>query len=204
MKITSSTGARFKILVEESAEYGGEDGHPADIYVADYVQADDPAQDQVENWLPVATRPADETDPSWAPDGRVAFITDVDGGRRLRTARPGEPRSRLLVQDDDVEQAVISADGSRLAYVAGSPARLFVADADGQHRREVPLGEVRPSEIAISPDGRSIVVANGDYRNEGLFLVSAEGSKHKLGAAAVGAAFVRAPPAQERQHALEA
>jgi Tol biopolymer transport system component len=103
----------------------------------------------------------DESDPSFAPNGRRVVFTQQrrgiytmgldGGGLRQLTAYGGE-------------HPVYSPDGKRIAFIRDS--RLWVMQSDGRHQRllrHAPLVGARPS---WSRDGKKIVVFRGETAAE--------------------------------------
>ena len=94
-----------------------------------------------------------------SPTGRIAFTTD-DGqsGFVIYTVKPdGSDRKRLTTG----WSPRWSPDGERLAFLDGNQPRLFVMDADGSARRQLPTrpelaGDVIVDDPQWSPNGREL------------------------------------------------
>ena len=105
--------------------------------------------------------------PSWAPDGRIAFRRGTRGGIWVMDA-DGSDQKRLTRGAD--QSPDWSPDGARVLFVRGDA--LYVVNPDGSGlRRLVPRSlEVRSADW--SPDATRIVFAT----SRGLYSAAADGS----------------------------
>jgi len=156
---------RFPILLARSDEgyldAAGRaipDGHPADICLAEYVEAESIDRDAVLVLRPLAPSPADDRDPTWMPDGRIAFISDRDGEDRLYATRPGQSRPDLLVDANGVRSACFAPDGREMAYLVEGPegCALWRAEPDSTQAARVAIEGA--CHIAYAPDGKTLLV----------------------------------------------
>lgn len=125
--------------------------------------------------------PDNLSETSWAPDGRSILVrSDVEGAADLY---------RYDVDDANLEpflegafNAMWSPDGEAIAFAAFSPdqpgdADIFVADAEGRHRRLVVDTGFDDASPVWSPDGRRLAFASevqgGDLD---VFVVNIDGS----------------------------
>jgi Tol biopolymer transport system component len=100
----------------------------------------------------------DESDPSFAPNGRRVVFTQQRRG--IFTIGLDGSGLRQLTPYAGDEHPVYSPDGKRVAFIRGS--RVWVMQSDGSRQRllrRAPLVGLRPS---WSPDGRKIVVFRGE------------------------------------------
>ena len=125
----------------------------------------------------LTNHPANDSSPSWSPDGkRIAFVSYRDGHVRAN----GRPTSEIYVMDadggnpqnltndpnDDWDPSW-SPDGKRIAFMSGRDRKnnphnyeIYVMDADGSNQQNLtnsPLEDRRP---AWSPDGKRIVFSS--------------------------------------------
>jgi dipeptidyl aminopeptidase/acylaminoacyl peptidase len=139
----------------------------------------------------------------WTPDGR-AIYTVTDRGRDFtglaELPLDGSPLEFVETPDWDVEQAVCSTDGSRLAWSVNEDgsSRLYVRDlASGQLVDVPPLPEGVVSTLRISADGRLLV-----------FLLSTATGPTEVASVDLAAGRVHVltnstPPALRQVHAVE-
>ncbi len=109
------------------------------------------------------------TFPTYTPDGRrLVFVGDRPGSDTVRdllsVRTDGTGLTRLTSNDLAEESPDVSPDGRTLAYVTVNLSttlrRVWLADADGSHRRTVP-GLADPAQVRWSPDGRDLLVTHG-------------------------------------------
>jgi Tol biopolymer transport system component len=77
--------------------------------------------------------PADDDDPAWSPDGRLAFTSNGDGDYDIYVMNPGGQIVQLTNDPGNDMSPAWSHDGRRIAFVstrAGSP-DIHVMNADG-------------------------------------------------------------------------
>lgn len=121
----------------------------------------------------------DDTDPSWAPDGRIVstlgrdvFAMDLDGGNRVR-----------LTKGKNVMDSAASPDGKRLAYHDLDADRVEVAPLS---RAGTPVSLLDPvsdyikgdleAAPAWAPDGKALAVAAFGAIGCPLYIVLADGN----------------------------
>jgi len=138
-------------------------------------------------WMSVLTEDAEESNPSWSPDGsRIAyvgwseemesyqlFVIDVDGGNRTQiTSDP----------DGDVYSPEWSPDGTKLAYdftPHGQNGDIYVIGADGSNPTRLTTSPMNDTWPMWSPDGKEIAYMSehdGDYD---VYVINADGSSNR-------------------------
>jgi TolB protein len=127
-----------------------------------------------------------EVEPAWSPDGeQVAFASRRGGDFDLYvTGADGKGTRQLTDAKGEETHPSWSPDGTRIVFQRGSPAHLWIVDADGggtpTQVTKSPDAEVDPS---WSPDGRWIAY---QLRRPGtplseIWLVRPDGTgKHRL------------------------
>lgn len=93
-------------------------------------------------------------------DGRHGVLLARDG-RVAHIQAPPTPRLQLLWSTDAAGAVDITTDGSQVIVGESSPPRIELRDTkSGDVLRSLPLGDQRPTEVAVSADGAWI--AAGD------------------------------------------
>jgi dipeptidyl aminopeptidase/acylaminoacyl peptidase len=111
----------------------------------------------------------DEFSPEISPDGnRILFLIWTQGGRSLRVL-DRVSRQETVLPTQEVDRAIWSPDGSRIAFVRGG--RLFQMKSDGSQESAITFGTDDHNPY-WSPDGARIVFTRGLR----VFLVNADGS----------------------------
>src|SRR5262245_14725992 len=117
--------------------------------------------------------------PAWSPDGRwICF----DGPRGVWAVRHnGSGRRRIVA--GNVRSLKWSPDGRRIAFTSWErrTSEIYVARADGSHRRRLTRNVVDDFEPSWSPDGRRILYTHGRDNAHAVYVMNSEGtSKHRL------------------------
>ncbi|MES2523870.1 MAG: gamma-glutamyltransferase [Gemmatimonadota bacterium] len=110
------------------------------------------------------TREAAESAPAFSPDGaRVAYVSVTETGRRV-VVRPvaGAGTETVVNSDRNADRLAWAPGGDRVAF--SSRAGVFVAPPDGRWTNFV---SARHGDLAWSPDGRTIAIAEYDESNLG-------------------------------------
>ena len=147
-----------------------------DIYVID---ADGKNQQRLTN------DPHSEWDPSWSPDGKIAFTYSKDQNWAFRPGRiyvmdaDGKNPRRLTNDDLPEWDPSWSPDGKRIAFTSsggGRFRRIYVMDADGGNEQRIathPFSE--DWEPAWSPDGKRIAFGSWREGNTDIYVMNADG-----------------------------
>jgi Tol biopolymer transport system component len=125
---------------------------------------------------------------SWAPDGSN-FVYDgivyMDRGAGIWRSDPqGNTRARLTTVSAPTSDSIprYSPTGDQIAFLRGirfDSAGLWVMDADGANVRQLTEADTHHI-VSWSPDGQRLVVSQGNYNEEGLFIVDLAGNVHFL------------------------
>lgn len=105
---------------------------------------------------------------SEAPQGRIAYVTTVNGHKAISVIDPAnasDDRSLIDLGDRDASEPGWAFDGARIAFTAetapGGPRAIFVANADGSGIEQVtsPASGESDSDASWSPAGDEIAFA---------------------------------------------
>ena len=112
----------------------------------------------------VGTRPRDL---AFAPDSSSAFVSGEGDATVYKVALPnGAPATRLLQLPRELKPmgVVFDAPRGRLYVTTGHGASVAVVSPAGNLERQVAVGG-RPWGLALTPDGRRLLTANGPVAN---------------------------------------
>ena len=165
-----SQGGKFRIAWTHS---NGPIGFNGDVFV---MSADGSEQRNL------TRHPADDSSPTWSPDGRkVAFLSRRDGRLEIYVVNTdGSGLKRLTHSPKGEYGPTWSPDGRKIAFLRLLRQRgeLYVINADGSgERRLTPRNGTRPIwglpvGASWSPDGRMLAFSiNGD-----VYAINADGS----------------------------
>lgn len=119
--------------------------------------------------------------PTWSPDGRrIAFQRETDGNADIYSMNANGTDVRRLTDDPLSEYTPAwSPHAIDIAFVGFSygtsgptPARLYLMNADGTRRRQLPAEDV--AQPSWSPDGSKIVFV--DSRGGSLYVINGDGT----------------------------
>jgi Tol biopolymer transport system component len=143
--------------------------HRGDVYV---INADGSGQRNL-----TQTRKSGEFDPSWSPDGRIAFSRQFGGGVRIlvMNADGGGKRAvtpKFARSGDRGLTGIWSPDGRRLAFDEDDAIYVINADGSGLHRlaKNAGFGD-------WSPDGRKIIFARRSYPKKSRPATAAQAAR---------------------------
>ena len=132
----------------------------------------------------------------WSPDGRhVAFtlasfntpsrylglhVLDIKSGRNLVLFRQHDWANQRSLDCPSPAAVAWSPDGRTLAFDCAAfneRSRIWLVDANGSHRRRVPVGHLDASWPSWSPDGtRLAFAATKSGARNGIYTVGVDGS----------------------------
>ena len=148
----------------------------ADIYVID---ADGKNQQRLTN------DPHSEWDPSWSPDGKIAFTYSneqnwaFDPGRIYVIDADGGDQQRLTNDPLPEWDPSWSPDGKRIAFTSsggGRFRRIYVMDADGDNQQRLASNPFSEDwDPAWSPDGKRIAFGSWRDGNTDIYVMDADG-----------------------------
>ena len=146
-----------------------------DIYVMD---ADGKNQQRLTN------DPHSEWDPSWSPEGKIAFTYSNDQNWAFRPGRiyvmdaDGKNQRRLTNDDLPEWDPSWSPDG-KIAFTSsggGRFSRIYVMDADGGNEQRIATDPFSEDwDPAWSPDGKRIAFGSWRDGNTDIYVMNADG-----------------------------
>ncbi|MEA3245413.1 MAG: hypothetical protein U9Q74_04595, partial [Gemmatimonadota bacterium] len=109
----------------------------------------------------LTNREESELAPAVSPDGaRIAYVQVFEAGRRLLVRNVATGRDGVVAGDRAPESLAWAPDGARIAFsTSGARGGVYVAGANGSYAN---LVATRRGDVAWSPDGRTIAVAEYD------------------------------------------
>jgi serine/threonine protein kinase/Tol biopolymer transport system component len=95
---------------------------------------------------------------SWAPDGRLVFVSAAAGNADIWSmAADGRSRVQLTSNPAHDTWPLVTSDGRRVVFVSerGGGRRLWTMDIDGGNQRQLTAGAVTP-RFSLSADGKFV------------------------------------------------
>ena len=122
-------------------------------------------------FTPLAAEPADETSPSWSPDGKsIVYVADVGGVNQLFTRSLDAAISTQITKSStDCLRPFWSPDGARVYFISGGTGRLqlwSVGAAGGEPQRV--LDDVTAATVA--PGGKALAFLRGPGGRRSLWI----------------------------------
>lgn len=148
---------------EDEDDWGGPEFAPHDVFVARYSQGRTVEEDELVGMQEVCLSPADDAQAEWGPGGRVLFMSDRDGDRALYSAKPGQRRPRLELDDPDLRSFACLADGT-LLYTR--PDGLWQRPAGSRAASRVDLGGVNPHSVCSN--GSEVLLTEASSTSRGV------------------------------------
>lgn len=142
-------------------------------------------EDTDEGAVNLSLHQADDTTPVVSPDGRIAFVSDREGGywKIFIMNRDGSGVRRLIGGDDNAKYSdpAWSPDGRKLAFASDRERNwdIYVINADGTGLRRLTFEKRDDRRPAWSADGSKIAFQSQRLGNWEIFVMNADGSGPK-------------------------
>jgi len=124
-------------------------------------------------FVPLAAEPADETSPSWSPDGKsVVYVAEINGRKQLFTRSLSAAVSTQITKSPtDCVTPFWSPDGARIYFISQDTAggQLWSVGATGGESQPV-LKDI--GGAAIAPDGKTLALLRGPGGRRSLWIAS--------------------------------
>lgn len=121
-------------------------------------------------------------DPSWSPEGRIAFVSRGGADEGLFVIDADGTGLRRVVDTPRLEYyPIFSPDGSRIAFMGLSSTDesneivIYTVDADGTDLRQLTPGRGIDADPEWSPDGRRLAFYSERDGNPEIYVMDADG-----------------------------
>ncbi len=132
------------------------------------------------NPVNVTNNAANDTDPSFSPDGtKIVFISARDGNNEIYVMNAdGTNQTRLTNNAVFEGQPSFSPDGSKIIFIAldGSNFDIYVMDADGSNQTRLTNNAAVDFLPSFSPDGSQVTFTSKRDGNFEIYVMDADGS----------------------------
>ncbi len=114
--------------------------------------------------------------------GKIVYTSTRDGSLDIWVMQPNGGGKTNLTRTPNVGefQAELSPDGSKIAYVRGTPSTqdqdIWVMNADGSNARRLTFNEQAEWDPTWSPDGKQIAFATNWNGNADIYVINADGT----------------------------
>ena len=125
----------------------------------------------------VTNNPANDTQPSWSPDGnRIVFVSDRDGDRNIYILEIDTLEiTRLTSDNGDNRSPVWSPDGNKIAFSSDrfSDFDIMIMNPDGSDQIQLTVDASDETDPTWSPDSNQIAYVSGASGNLDIYVISA-------------------------------
>ena len=162
--------ARFSTDGRQLAFNRWRPGVGADIWIAD---ADG------KNLRQITNNPAVDSQASWLPDGRIAFLSDRKNRHMMlwSISLSSGKEEPLLDLGDEIQYAQLSPDGKQVAYnfAENGIINVWTASVSDGQRKQLTFGDELMGFATWSPDGKELAFEWQRSGNDYLMVMPAEG-----------------------------
>ena len=131
------------------------------------------------NQARLTDNPANDTEPTWSPDGtKIAFTSTRDGFEEIYVMDPNGANQTNLTNDPDVDiDPTWSPDGTKIAFQSfRDPGGIWVMEASGANQTPLPNSLQGDASPVWSPDGTKIVFTTFAVGLSEVFVMDIDGS----------------------------
>jgi Tol biopolymer transport system component len=121
----------------------------------------------------------EDSDPAWAPDGRIVFFSRRDGDAEIYVMNAdGSGQTRLTTVGGDDTAPKFSPDGTRIVFAStrdSGDSEIWVMDADGSNPVRLTTSVGVDTSPVWSPDGTRIYFVSLRDGNAEVYVMDADG-----------------------------